>query len=38
MEDISVSPAAKIVLHIASFFPSFWPFDTGLAKLKDLWN
>src|SRR5258708_19419458 len=35
MEDTSVSPVSKIVLHIASFIPSFWPFDKGLAKLKE---
>ena len=34
MEDASVSPVSKIVLHIASFI-SLWPFEKGLAKLKE---
>jgi hypothetical protein len=34
MEDASVSPVSKIVLHIASFIP-VWPFDKLLTKLKE---
>jgi hypothetical protein len=34
MEDASVSPVSKIVLHIASFIP-LWPFDKVLANLKE---
>jgi len=35
MEDRAVSPVSKIVLHIASFIPSIWPFDKLLLKLKE---